>query len=83
MQGYFCTSPEVTVRIPLVVPVDVELAVVGVPVHVRHVAVGVPGVLSDSVHHSPIVFCKTTCVCPPLFVIEVIFKAWLNESIAQ
>jgi len=37
----FCTGPKVVVPVVRVVPVDVDLAVVGVPVHVRHVAVRV------------------------------------------
>lgn len=37
----FCTGPDVVVPVVRVVPVDIELAVVSVPIHVRHVTVRV------------------------------------------
>jgi len=48
----FCAGTEIAVPILGVAPVDIQLAVVGIPVHVRNVAVGVPGarILSVSFH---------------------------------
>lgn len=37
----FCASPEIVIPILQIVPIHVELAIVGIPVHVRHVTIAV------------------------------------------
>lgn len=61
----FSTSPNVTIPILRIAPVHVHVAVV-VAVHVRHVTIGIPGIIvcfHPSI--SPRVFYKILCVSSP------------------
>jgi hypothetical protein len=51
-----------------VVPVDVQLRIVAVPVHVRDVAVRITRarILSVSIRITDALFCKNICVVPAL-----------------